>query len=501
MYNPVDADAMAPAERRQSLRRMNPRPGEQAAFVGRPLPLEGWPLVPRTPAPPRLDLIHSLRWLRARFWLLVLTALLGALGGFLFVHLVKPTYTVNSEVLVDPSSLKVISDDLFTESQQRDTQLLDAESKLRILTSGNVLARVVNELKLDQDPEFVGDPAGFSLTTLLGLSGPPEKVDPALAALRTLDKRVRAGREERSFVVTLTVWTEAAAKSVLIANKLVAAFQEELVKAEADNAGRTAAALFDRLDGLKASVAAADQAVEAFKREHGLQSSSGELVSTLLANQVNSRVIDAQNRVIQAESRYKGLTSPDANGARSANALQSDTMTELRARYAVIKAQADAQAAVLAPGHPTLIGLRAQLQTIETQIADETARIVQGAKTELDAAQVSLAALAGEADKMKSSVFADKEAQAELHQLERDAESKAAIYQTFLTRARQVTERQQLNTTNVRVITPALPPASRSWPPRTAMVMGAGMGAGLLFGGVLSIGLGLLGDLRRARRA
>jgi succinoglycan biosynthesis transport protein ExoP len=501
MYNPVDANAIEPSGRSPSVRRAIPRPAEQPAFTGRSVTVEQWPMARRRGDGLRFDLQNSWRWLNARFWLIVLAAGLGGLGGFAFVSLVKPAFTVTTEVLVDPSNLKVISDDLYTESQQRDTQVLDVESKLRILTSGNVLARVVADLKLDQDPEFVGDQDGFRLTKLPGLASPPEKVDPALAALRALDKRVKASREERSFIVTVSVWTEEAAKSVLIAGKLVTAFQDELVKAEADDAGRTAAALFDRLDGLKAGAAAADQAVEAFKREHGLQASSGELVSTLLANQINAKVIEAQNRLIQAESRYKQLASPDANGALNANALQSDTMTELRARYAVIKPQVDAQSAVLAPGHPTLIGLKAQLLTIERQIADETARMVQAAKTERDEAQASLAALEGEADKMKTTVFADKDAQAGLRQLERDAESKAAIYQTFLTRARQVTERQQLNTTNVRVITPALPPASRSWPPRMSLVVGAGMCAGLLIGGMLSIGLGLLGDLRRARRA
>jgi uncharacterized protein involved in exopolysaccharide biosynthesis len=433
-------------------------------------------------------------------WWIVLAAILGAVGGFVFVSLVKPDYTVSTEVLVDPSNLKVISDDLFTQSQQRDSQLLDVESKLRILTSGNVLARVVDELKLDRDPEFVGDPGGFSLRELLGLSGPPKKADPALAALRALDTRVKASREERSFIVTVTVWTEDAAKSVLIADKLVAAFQEELVKAEADGAGRTAQALFERLDLLKADVSAADEAVEAFKREHGLQSSSGELVSTLLSNQINSRVIDARNRLIQAESRYEQLTSADANGTRSANALVSDTMTELRARYAVIKPQVDAQSAVLAPGHPTLIALKAQLQTLERQIADETARMVQAAKSEVEEAQAALTALEAAAGNMKTTVFADNEAQVKLRQLERDAESKSTIYQTFLARARQVSERQQMNTTNVRVISPAVPPVSQSWPPRTAVVMGGGASLGLLAGALFAIWLGFLGDLRRARR-
>jgi uncharacterized protein involved in exopolysaccharide biosynthesis len=176
-------------------------------------------------------------------------------------------------------------------------------------------------------------------------------------------------------------------------------------------------------------------------------------------------------------------------------------MTELRARYAVVRSQVEAQSAVLAPGHPTLIALRAQLQTIDRQIADETARMVQAAETELDEAHASLAALQGEADRMKSRVFVDRKAQAELRQLERDAEAKASIYQTFLTRAGQVAEREQLNTTNIRVITPALPPISRSWPPRMAVAMVGGGIAGLFLGAIFAICLGFLGDSRRYRGA
>jgi uncharacterized protein involved in exopolysaccharide biosynthesis len=212
-------------------------------------------------------------------------------------------------------------------------------------------------------------------------------------------------------------------------------------------------------------------------------------------------VVDARARVILAESRYKELTDASANGLRNANALQSDTMTELRARYAAIKQQVDSQSAVLASGHPTLIALKAQMRTLQGQIADETARMVQAAKTELDEANASLASLAAEADRMKTTVFADKDAQVQLRELERDADSKAAVYGTFLTRARQVAEREQLNTANVRVISPALPPASRSWPPRTALVMGGGAFAGLMLGALLSMGVGFLGDFRRARRA
>src|SRR5258708_13797894 len=167
MYNPIDSNAVESIERAASVRRVNPRPAEQPQFAGRPATVEEWPIRPRAGYAPRFDLKHSSRWLRRRAWWIVLAAILGAVGGFVFVSLVKPDYTVSTEVLVDPSNLKVISDDLFTQSQQRDSQLLDVETKLRILTSATVLARPPDHLNLHPDPEFAAHPGGPPLPALL----------------------------------------------------------------------------------------------------------------------------------------------------------------------------------------------------------------------------------------------------------------------------------------------------------------------------------------------
>jgi uncharacterized protein involved in exopolysaccharide biosynthesis len=82
-------------------------------------------------------------------------------------------------------------------------------------------------------------------------------------------------------------------------------------------------------------------------------------------------------------------------------------------------------------------------------------------------------------------VFSDDDAQVELRQLERASASKVAIYEAYLTRAQEITERSQIDTTNIRVISPAIAPISRSYPPRTIVLAGGG-----LFGGLLA-GLGL----------
>src|SRR5690606_16049046 len=88
-------------------------------------------------------------------------------------------------------------------------------------------------------------------------------------------------------------------------------------------------------------------------------------------------------------------------------------------------------------------------------------------------------------------VFADNDAQVQLRDLTREAAAKTAIYEAFPVRAREITQRQNLDTTNIRVISPPVPPKARSWPPRTSQLAGFGAIAGMVLGvlGVLGHGL------------
>ncbi|TIP98762.1 MAG: lipopolysaccharide biosynthesis protein, partial [Mesorhizobium sp.] len=67
----------------------------------------------------------------------------------------KQRYTVTTEILINPANLQVVENDVYSQPGQVDSQILNARSKQRILTSGNVLARVVDELGLANDPEFL----------------------------------------------------------------------------------------------------------------------------------------------------------------------------------------------------------------------------------------------------------------------------------------------------------------------------------------------------------
>ncbi|HEY6630500.1 MAG TPA: GumC family protein [Rhizobiaceae bacterium] len=426
----------------------------------------------------RIDMPQLLSWLRAGARWIVLGTLAGLLFGAAYATLAKARYTVTTDVLMDPAGLQIGSDDLFRQDQQRDSQLLVVESKRQTLLSRTVLLRVIEALQLQRDPEFVPPTPWTSRLSPGRLSGGAGAAQsPDIVALDSLMRRVDARRDELSFVITMSVWSDDPEKSIRISEAIVKAFKEELVAADSEGARRTADALVSRIAELKGEVNIAEQAVEEFRRRNGLQATQGELVSSRSMTQINQQLNEARERFIEAESRYKELTS---NNSTDTAAMQSSTISSLRTQYATLKSRADAESLTYGPRHPRLSQLRTELRVLESEIEAEKGRIVQAARNNLDQAKAVVAALDADAASVSSSVFADNDAQVELRDLTREAAAKTAIYEAFLVRVREITQRQNLDTTNIRVISPPVPPKSRSWPPRTTQLAGFGAVAGMV---------------------
>jgi uncharacterized protein involved in exopolysaccharide biosynthesis len=446
-----------------------------------------------------LDFRRLYAWIRDRLLAIVVLALLGAAVGGAYAVLSPPKYTVDTEILIDPANLQVVADDLYQGAGQVDGQLLDAASKMRVMTSGNVLSRVVDDLNLANDPEFVGSKPAFSLGSLFGGSA-TDTSDPRVVALASLDKSITVKADAKSYVATLMVSAQTSDKAIQLSSAIVTEFKDELARAEADGASRAAKSLDDRLNSLKQDVSDAEQKVEAYKRANDLAASSGELVSTQAMTQLNTQVVDAQSRLIAAQSAYDELVAAGPN-VSTADTQVSASLTALRGKIADLRQQYDSQSMVYGPRHPEMVKLQTQLQAAQVELDAEIGRVVGAARVSVDEAKASLAALTAKADSLKANVFTDNEAMVTLRELQRDADSKTAIYEAFLTRAQQITQREQIDTSNVRVISTAVPPAARSWPPRTMVVMAGGGFGGLMLGIVLAIGLGILGDMRRPPRA
>lgn len=445
-----------------------------------------------------LDFRRLFVWLRKGLIAMIILGAIGAALGAAYGMLSKPRYTVGTDILIDPANLQIVADDLYASPGQVDSQLLSAGSKLRVLTSRNVLARVVTDLNLVSDPEFYDPQPSSSLSGLLGggsATGTP--TSPEVIALGALAQRVSTTADEKSFVATLQVSSESTDKAILLSEAIVTAFKAELAEAEASGASRAAAAIDDRLSELKASVQAAEEKVEAYKRANNLSVSDGQLATAQTMSQLNAQVVEAQSRVIAAQSAYDTLVAAGPSASTSGSAV-SPSLAALREKLDGMQQELNAQSMVYGPRHPTIVALQAQVNASQGQLQAELARVVNGARAAVEEAKASLAALQTSADALKGEVFTDNASQVALRELERDAASKTAIYESFLSRAQQITEREQIDTTNIRVISTAVPPPARSWPPRTVIVMAMGGFAGVALGIFFALVVGIVGDMRRS---
>src|SRR5262245_17017033 len=105
---------------------------------------------------PAVDVAWLLQvlWNRKRSIILGVAACM--LAALLFGLLAPARYTATVQVLVDPNDLRVVDNVLRGQNQLTETHITQVENQVRVLLSNNVAKRVVERLKLDRDPDFIG---------------------------------------------------------------------------------------------------------------------------------------------------------------------------------------------------------------------------------------------------------------------------------------------------------------------------------------------------------
>ncbi|MGO7107866.1 Wzz/FepE/Etk N-terminal domain-containing protein, partial [Rhizobium johnstonii] len=164
---------------------------------------------PNAEPAPLLDLRSSIAAIWSRRLIVFGLALLGALAGGAVAPLIAQKFTAVSSLYFDPRQIGLA--DASAQSSGPSPEMISAliDSQVQILTSGNVLRRVAEAMKLDQDPEFTGG-----------------RTDGA-AAVGTLQKALVITREASTYVVSLAATTNDPEKSARLANQVVTSFTEE----------------------------------------------------------------------------------------------------------------------------------------------------------------------------------------------------------------------------------------------------------------------------------
>ena len=419
-----------------------------------------------------------------------LIPVLAALG---YLSVVPPSYMASTEILIDPRGLKAIQNDLTPRSENNESAIALLESQIRIVRSESVLRGVIGRLNLELDPEFVGQRDVFSPLRDL-ISSPPTE-DARTRALRSLQRVVQVDRASRSYVIVVNAFSEDANKAARIADAIAAVYLDEEVRARADSARRVGRSMTSRLQELADNVRDSERNVEQFKQQNNLVGAGKRLINDQQLEELTTQLTLARGVTSEQKGRVdqiERLMKADADPDTIAEAIQSPTVSALRAQFAELVRQEASASALLGDRHPEIAVLRQRRKQHQQLITDELKRTAAAARNDYARAVANENALAANLETMKSKVQLSGGAMVRLRELERVVEANRAIYEASLVRTKELNEQEGIDTANTRVIAEALAP-NRPTTPRRALVLAALVG-GLIAGASLVLS-------RRYRRA
>ena len=400
------------------------------------------------------------------------------------------------------AKIRVTEDDIRNQQLSTEAMLAITDSQLQILSSTSVLETVIADLGLDRDPEFNGSMSSGGISGGISLikelfTGKNATTEGEQKALNNLRKALSVGRDAKTFVIIVGVDTRDPEKSALIANKIVETYLDSEGQAQSSLLERTSESIDTRINSLRADLDAAEREVERFKAENGLVGVGGQYIDDkeilALSDQLaNARAMKVGIRV-KADNLARVKIGDVLSGAFPEELLSAN-LSELRKQYAQTKSNAESLATRLGPRHPQYISALQSLETITNEISAELRRIVASSQTELQRAVETEQELASQMAVAKSRAIDQSVELVTLRELERKAAATRGIYEAFLTRSRETSERSNLSTRNVRVISPAEAPLQPMGPSRKFIAIGgmiggflAGLGLALLAGAVESI--------------
>lgn len=446
-------------------------------------PADGPPVSAATADTPLLDLRSAIRSIWARKRLVLALAVVGAVLGAGAIPLVPQKFSAETSLYFDPRPAGNADS-----SQQApiapELILTMIDSQTQILSSGRVLGRVVDALKLDQDPQFNG-----------GATGETAKY----VATAMLAKAAQIAREASTYVVTLKVTTRDPQKSAVIANQLVASFMEEESKAAASSYKTSNTALDSRLDDLRKQVLAAEGAVESYRADNDMVAVEGNLISDKRLTALNDMLVSAQQKTIEAKARADAagnLSFEDVVSSNSASSAASTALSSLRQQYAALAANVGSLQSQLGTRHPRLLAAKSSLESLGAEIRSELQRQMTSARSDYEQAQKAEQDIAKELAVQKASQVNTSGKLVGLNELQRKATAARDLYESLLKRSGQSSDAQDLSRSNIRVISEAEPPLTADGPSRKVM-MAAGLIAGAIFGAGIAMAFAILFGLFR----
>ena len=326
-------------------------------------------------------------------------------------------------------------------------------TRIQLMQSPKVLMPVVEKLQLDKDPEYIR-----------GYRGDPALLDYHVMQVLNKNLEIEPGALG-SDLLTVTVLANNPTKAAAIANTISEVYADKEPGPAAERAKRYA----QQLAELKDKVTAAQEQVTAFRQHTGVAPDlTGQNdVEAALLNTLEQRFQEAQNQRRAAEVK---AGSDQATGSAFQD---SPVARDLRTKVNTLESQLAQLSSTLGPQHPKVLELKSELAATRKSLQSETSTYSSQTSADLSAARELEGKLRAAVEEQRLKVLNFRKVQEEGNKYVLELESAQSVYKRALDGYDEIMFTSGGHGTNVKFVSPAVPPLIAAKPDKLKLMGGA----------------------------
>lgn len=396
-------------------------------------------------------------------------------------------YRATARIQIDRSATNVVNFEEVQRDGVNDWEFY--ETQYRLLESRSLAEKVVDELALDEDEDFLSRGNEDAVAALSEMDGDARRN----LAIGMVRGGTAISPITGSSMVDISYVSGSPETSARIANAVSEAFITQNLERRFEASAYARDFLKKRLDATRERLEESEREAAAYARSQGIVMTGGETSgdrgSTLASEQLsrlNDKLTEATAARVEAESDF----SNDRGGRAAANALGNVTLTSLRRQRSEFRAELSKLQSDFGPEYPRVKALSAQIEELDAQIERETTMVRQSVSNDLeDRYRQALAterALRSQVDAAKRRLLDQQQDGIRFNILDREVATNRALYEGLLQRYKEVGVAGGIGTNNVSIVDAAQAPGAPSSPSlplnlAVALVFGLIASAGSVF--------------------
>lgn len=430
---------------------------------------------------PLADLLDTIKRRRT----LIIAPLLAGVAIGVIGYLMAPLSYVSESVLVlDMRRVQALPNESAITPLPQDSPVL--RSELDIISSRMMARKVIDILQADN----VNVPTAFRSGTVL--SAPPENakqvreardVDAAARERQRIDlllSRLRVNNDGRSYTIFISYRAPDPVYAARVANAFVTAYLDHQIDVQQSAARRVSEWLGEKLVSLRSDLEGAERAAEDFRQKSRLAGDPGQI--SFQAQRVaalNTEIVAATGAVSLAEARLRTAESLKTNNEAPAltEVLASPAIQSLRNEQARVERQLDELRSNGALKSAEIPVLTAERDALKQQVTAQVDEIIKSLSNEIKIARQRRSGLEDALTAAEADLAQANQAQVQAVQLDREANASRTVYESYLTRYKQLIEQDGIAVPEAQMISAAEPATAKASPNLANwLLLGLGLG-------------------------